>query len=203
MMSVPGVRIPWSTRQAPTPSTARIPMLGRTSMIGSKIGAQAPHLHHAVPQRIGPGPETAHLGIFTTERLDDKGGVEGLVGDLGYFGAQALRRRRYGPHLPLVEEVGDEDRRANQEPDQRQEGIGEDEEDGGDGEHDYHAERHWEWGGDPRGGFHVLVDIGEQLAGGVAAVPLYGELEVAIRDSRCGRGPGAGTERDRRRAGET
>ena len=60
---------------------------------GVEPAAGAADLDVGVAQLVRDGAEPLGLVVLTTERLDDEGRLEALVGDLGDVGAQLLRAR--------------------------------------------------------------------------------------------------------------
>ena len=130
------------------------------------------------------------LGLLAlpAQGLDHHRAVEGLVGDLADLGAQPLRPGHQGRGEPLVGEVGDHDQGEDQHPDQGQHHVGEQHLDHGDRHHHHGAERHRQRSNRAPGRLDVGVGVGEQLAGGVALVPLHGQGEVLPGDGPSGVG---------------
>ena len=77
-----------------------------------------------VAQLVGLGGEPVGLLALAAEGLDDHRAVEGLVGDLADLGAEPLGPGRPAGGEALVDEVGDDDRREDEQPDHRQHDVG-------------------------------------------------------------------------------
>ncbi len=149
-------------------------------------GADPADLDVDVAQLAGDGGEPLGLLGLATERLDDHGAVEGLVGDLADLGAQLLGAG--GPALsePLVDDVGGDHGREDQQADDRQHEVGEEHLPDRDHHHRDRAHRHRQRRDRAPGGLDVGVGVGEQLPGGVPLVPLHRQREVAARDRAAG-----------------
>ena len=141
-----------------------------------------------VAQLVDAVPEPLGLLALTAQGLDHHRAVEGLVGDLADLGAQPLGPRHQGRGEPLVGEVGDHDQGEDQHADQGQHHVGEQHLDHGDRHHHHGAECHRQRSNRAPGRLHVGVGIGEQLAGGMALVPLHGQGEVLAGDGASGVG---------------
>ncbi len=159
---------------------------GEDADIGQRLddriegGPQPAHLDHAIPEGIRSLTETADLGVLPAECLDHESGVERLVGDLGNLGSEPLGLGGNRPHTALEQVVGHQQGRHDGETDQGEERIGEDQQYCGDRDEDDDAERHRQGSGDERRRLDVLVDVRQQLPGGVAAMPLDGQLEIHV-----------------------
>ena len=149
-------------------------------MIGSKTARSLPTstMLSAKSSEIAPKRCTSAFSrprVFTTE-----GGVEGLMSDLGHLGSKPLGAGGGDTHPPLIEDVGERDRRPHGKANDGQEGIGEDQKDSCDCQHDDHTERHGERCRDEGCGLHVGIHVRQELTRGVTSMPLDRQFEVPI-----------------------
>jgi hypothetical protein len=122
-------------------------------------------------QLFGGVAETGVLGVLTAQCLDHVRTVEGLTGDLGDLGPQALRLDGDRRGHPLEGDVQGDEQGDHAEHHQQQHHV-----DGGD--HDRRVDQHEDRGQGERerphreeGGLHIGVHRAQQGAGGLATVP--------------------------------
>ena len=182
MTTSPASVWPLSTRTTPTASTSSTPRLGRAASAGSNAARIRParmltsrsSMDLAANRRVS---SLSRPSVLTTMRA-----VERLVRDLADLGAQLLRAGHQRRGLALVEHVGGDHGREDEQPDQREHEVGEEHLHDGDHHHRDGADRHRQRRDRAPGGLDVGVGVGEQLAGRVALVPLHREAEVLAGD---------------------
>ena len=103
------------------------------------------------------------------------------MGNVGDLGPQALCRGGNRTHTLLVGVVGEKEQRADEEPDEGEERVGDEEEDSSHRQHHHDAEGHGERSCNEGRGLDVLVGVGEELACRVATMPFQRKAQVAVR----------------------
>ena len=178
--SSPVVTAPLATREAPNQSRTIVPRFGRASRPGFEARAQTSHDEPLAPQILGTSRQALDLPLLESERLDDQGALEALVGDGGHVAHPRLGRGRRLFDLLRVGVV--EQGEAGEERQRHGEEHGVDEGELGHRHHDDHddAERERQWLHDHGRAFAVGIGVGEQLAGGVLVEPAERHGEVPI-----------------------
>ena len=109
---VAGLDVPRADLHVPTTRTSSVPRLGSRSITGSKNARTMPTRTLASRSCVARAGEPGLLARLRAERLDEHGGLEALVRDVGDLGTQLLRADRRGRHAALEHEVRDDGERA-------------------------------------------------------------------------------------------
>jgi hypothetical protein len=105
------------------------------------------------------------------------------VGDLADLGPELLRPLHARAHHLRVHDVGHEDEREDDQSDEREQRIGEEQDDDRDGDHHQRPAREGQRCHEEPGRLDVGVGVGEKLTGGMALVPRQRQTQVLAGDA--------------------
>ena len=120
------------------------------------------------------------LGGFASERLDDQGALEALVGDRGDLADRLLGPRRRRFHSGGVDLTHHHEEREQHDAEQRHKRVNDEQGDDGDDHQGQHTHRKGQRLEHHRGRGEVDVGVGEQFTGRPLAMEPQRHIEVVV-----------------------